>query len=523
MVKYEKPKEVSIGDIDGKFLKKQIVVVGLIEKVTQTGGPTVFELSDGTGNFLLKGFIAPGERAFPEIDMGDYVSAIVKVEEFNGEIEGSVIKISKKVGQDREQMMKVIEDKQRERARVVTTDFMSKSDILEKMRDSIVKAATEIRLAVIQNRPIIVRHHNDTDGYCSGFALQKAIVPLIEKQHTAPKAAWEYFKRAPSMAPYYEIDDSIKDSAFSLSNVAKFSNKMPLIIIADNGSGMEDLMAIKQAKVHGADVIVIDHHGFDEDVISAEVLAHVNPHLIGVDGSNISAGMICSEVARFINEDVENIIQLPAMSGYSDRIYLANSEIVDEYLKMAEADGYTKDLLNDISLVMEFVSAKVRFMESREYIDVLFGEPREHQKNLVALMAPYISNLDAKGLAIGKAASNTEKVGRVTLQTVDVETSFPGFGFFPKPGRCVGMLHDNLQEETGVAELVSVGIMSTAITFRATDKANFSSHELIKFLQEKLPDAFIEGGGHKNAASVSFVPRMKTEVWNAVKEFVGSR
>ena len=522
MGKYEKPKEVSIGDIDGKYLKKQISVAGLVEKVTQTGGPTVFELSDGTGNLLLKGFIAPGERAFPNIDMGDYISAIVKVEEFNGEIEGSIVKISKKVGQDRENMLKAIENKQRERAKVVTTDFMSKSDILEKMRDSIIKAATEIRLAIIQSRPIIVRHHNDTDGYCSGFALQKAIVPLIEKMHTAPKAAWEYFKRAPSMAPYYEIDDSIKDSAFSLSNVAKFSNKMPLIIIADNGSGMEDLMAIKQAKVHGADVIVIDHHGFDEDVISTEVLAHVNPHLIGTDGSMISAGMICSEVARFINENVNNIIQLPAMSGYSDAIFLANPGIVDEYLKMAEADGYTKELLGEISMVIDYVSAKIRFMEAREYIDVLFGEPREHQKNLVSLMAPYIRELRRKGLAMGKSSATQEKVGNVVLQIVDIEKTFPGFGFYPKPGRAIELVHDDLTSG-GVDNLVTAGVMNTAITFRATDKANFSSHELIKFLQEKLPDAFIEGGGHKNAASVSFVPRMKTEVWNTVKEFIGSR
>ena len=36
-----------------------------------------------------------------------------------------------------------------------------------------------------------IRHHNDTDGYCSGFALERAIIPLIQKQHSAPKAAWE--------------------------------------------------------------------------------------------------------------------------------------------------------------------------------------------------------------------------------------------------------------------------------------------------------------------------------------------
>jgi len=70
--------------------------------------------------------------------------------------------------------------------------------------------------------------------------------------------------RAPSVAPYYEIDDSIRDTALSLKNVAKFSNKMPLVIIVDNGSTQADLMAIKQGKVHGESFIVVDHHQFEK-------------------------------------------------------------------------------------------------------------------------------------------------------------------------------------------------------------------------------------------------------------------
>ena len=44
---------------------------------------------------------------------------------------------------------------------------------MDKLRISFIKAAQEIKLAIIQNRPIIVRHHNDTDGYCAGYALEK--------------------------------------------------------------------------------------------------------------------------------------------------------------------------------------------------------------------------------------------------------------------------------------------------------------------------------------------------------------
>jgi len=400
---------------------------------------------------------------------------------------------------------------------------MTDSPVLEKLKDTMLKAALEIRLAVIQGRPIVVRHHNDTDGYCSGFALEKAIVPLIEKQNSNPKAAWESFRRAPCMAPYYELADSIKDTANSLRAVAKFSEKMPLILIVDNGSSPEDLMAIQQGKIHGAEFIVIDHHGFDEDVISKEVVAHINPHLVEESGADFSAGMLCAEIGMLINEDVKNMEQIPALAGYADRIELSNPELMKGYMKIAESAGYDKKLLQDISLVIEFVSTKLRFMESREYIEVLFGEPREQQKKLVSLMAPHIRDLDKKGLAIGKSAANIEKFDNVTIQTVEIEKSFPGFGFFPKPGRSVGILHDNLQKETEVTSLVSIGIMNTAMTFRATDKANFSMHKIIEILKEKLPNAFVEGGGHKNAGAIGFIPRMKDEVWAIVKEYISTQ
>jgi len=496
---------------------------GVVERVIQTGGPTIFVVTDGTGNLSLKGFSSPGERTYPEIDAGDAINATVKLGEFQGELEGEIFKIAKLSNGDKKILFEKIEKIQRERAKVDKVDFLIKSPILDKLKEPFIAAATEIRLAIIQGRPIIVRHHNDADGYSSGFSLERAILPLVEKEHDSPKAAWEFYTRAPCAAPFYELSDSIIDTANSLRNVAKFSSKLPLVIIADNGSSQEDLMAIKQGKVHGIDFIVIDHHFFEKDVISKEVLVHINPFLVGEDGAKFSAGMLCTELARVINPDVENISQIPGMAGLADRIDLGNKKAVDDYLKVAEKEGYSRQLLNDISIVIDFVSAKVRFREVREYIEVLFGEPRDRQKNLIKLMAPHIRNLDAKGLAMGKSAAKLEEVNKTTLQLIFVEETFPGFGFFPKPGRAVGLVHDDLQKEKGLTNLVSIGVMRTAMTIRATDEANFSVHDLIAFLDKKVPTAFIEGGGHKNAGSINFLPNKKDEILVLVREFMKSR
>ena len=516
--KNNETKQIKIKDID--LNSKQVFIIGRIEKVIQTGGPTIFIVNDGTGTFSIKGFISAGQRAYPEVKEGDCVNSLISVGEFQDKIEGEIVKIDKLNESEKNEFFASLKSIEFERAKINPPKFLVDNVILKKLKDRFIEAATQIKLAVIQDRPIIVRHHNDTDGYSSGFALEKAILPLIIEQHSSVKAPWEFFQRAPCMAPFYKIDDSIRDTANSLHNIAKFSNKIPLIIIADNGSTPEDLIAIKQGKIHGADFIVIDHHGFDKDVISKEVLVHINPFLVGEDGEHISAGMLCAELARFINPVVRNIKQIPALAGFADKIDLANPELMEKYLKIAEEEGYTKELLDDISLVAEYVSAKIKFMEAREYIGVLFGEPRAKQEELVKLMAPHIKELDRKGIIIGKNNANQEKIGKITFQSIEIEETFPGFGFFPKPGRVISLVHDDYQRRIKTERLITAGIMRTAITLRATDGANFSVHKLLEFLNKELPDAFVSGGGHKNAGSINFLPYRREKILSYLKEFI---
>jgi len=90
--------ETLIEKLNEGSLRKKVALIGIIEKIVQTGGPTVFEINDGTGHLSLKGFVAPGKRAYPEIKEGDYIKAVVSLEEFNGEIEGDIQEIFKKTG-----------------------------------------------------------------------------------------------------------------------------------------------------------------------------------------------------------------------------------------------------------------------------------------------------------------------------------------------------------------------------------------------------------------------------------------
>jgi RecJ-like exonuclease len=65
--------------------------------------------------------------------------------------------------------------------------------------------------------------------------------------------------------------------------------------------------------------------------------------------------------------------------------------------------------------------------------------------------------------------------------------------------------------------------MNTAITLRATDESNFSVHDLITFINKKSPNSFCEGGGHKNAGSIGFIPNKKDEIVGLLKKFIELR
>ncbi len=495
--------------------KKLYTLQALVNSVTQTGGPTLFSLTDGTGTMPVKAFEGAGVRAYPNIDEGDCVEVLFTLQEFNKALEGEAIKMRKLEDFKAGKLKQEIINSQRKRAEAKDISFLVKSPVLIKLKESFLKAATEIRLAVMMNKPIIVRHHNDADGYSSGFAMERAILPLIKAQHGEGKALTTYFSRAPSATPFYEIEDSIKDTAHSLTGQARFAEKIPLIVIVDTGSSQESLLAIQQGKVHGIDFIVVDHHFFQEDVISKEVLVHINPFLVGEDGADYSAGMLCTELARFINPSVQ-IDYIPALAGFADMI--DNPSVVDAYLSIAEKKGYTKQLLHDIAAVIDFVSTKLRFMEAREYVEVLFGEPMEKQKKLVGVLAPYIRKLEAQSLTIAKAAVKKERIGKTNLHLLFIEETFSR-GVYPKPGRANGALHDLFKKE-GVQNLVSAGVLADALTIRASEDSGFNIHEFISYVKKNAGDAFPEGGGHQHAGALRFVPSKREKVLDALRDFL---
>lgn len=87
------------------------------------------------------------------------------------------------------------------------SDFLVKSEIYKKMEGQFLSALTTIKKSVLQERMIIIRHHNDCDGISAGVILEKAISSYADEEK---KKECKVFRK-PCAAPYYDLEDSLKD------------------------------------------------------------------------------------------------------------------------------------------------------------------------------------------------------------------------------------------------------------------------------------------------------------------------
>ena len=90
--------------------------------------------------------------------------------------------------------------------------------------------------------------------------MEKAVIPLLKEFNPDNDAEYHYFKRSPSKAPFYELEDVVKDLSFALEDFERHGQKLPLIVLLDNGSTEEDIVALMQAKIYDIEIVVIDHH-----------------------------------------------------------------------------------------------------------------------------------------------------------------------------------------------------------------------------------------------------------------------
>ncbi len=192
-----------------KYLGKLVHLSGEVIQIKQTGGPTIFTISDEDGTVQCAAFEKAGERAYPEIKSETIVKIIGEPSMRNSAMQVEIRSIRQLWGGDANTIKDKIESAIDKRSESHDIQFLVKSEVLEKLKPRMRNAAKLIRKAVFKSRPIIIRHHADADGITSAIAIERALLPLI-REVGGSDADRHFYRRAPSKAPFYELEDVTK-------------------------------------------------------------------------------------------------------------------------------------------------------------------------------------------------------------------------------------------------------------------------------------------------------------------------
>ena len=320
-----------------KLVGKQIMIKGEVIQVKQTGGPTIFTIADESGLVFCAAFERAGVRAYADIDSEMMVRVIGEVSLRNNQVQVEIKSMKRLWGGEASSVKDLIEQAIDRRAEPSEIEFLVKSEIMTRLLPAMKQVAKEIRRAVFKSQPIVVRHHADADGITAAVAIEMAILPLI-MEVGGPDAEYHNYRRAPSKAPFYELEDVTKDLTYALEDQTRHGQKMPLIVLMDNGSTEEDVPAMRQAQVYGLDMLVVDHH-HPHKIVDQFLIAHVNPAHQGGD-FGLTTGMLATEIARMIYPPVESKIKhFPAVSAVGDR---SEAPEAAAYIKLVE-DKYGRE------------------------------------------------------------------------------------------------------------------------------------------------------------------------------------
>ncbi len=491
--------------------KDENVIYTLKAKVSQVvrlQNVTIFTVDDGNQTLQLVKYL-PGQSAYPEIEQGCVVTFSFKKTMYEGRLQGQIVDVKKVEKNIQENVIEKVKN-------------LNKNDIFEhqdwrKLEPSLKKVSDEILNAINQKRPIILSHHADCDGYASAYILENAILYKIKQRQPDLKFIHNYYTRNASKTPYYEISDATKDISFFQSNLDRVENKTPLIIIIDNGSTCEDILAIKKAKIFGADFVVVDHHDpgkLDEHGKSQTcelVLAHSNPHLVGLS-KEFSTSMLSFRLAYYLTEEVHHDVFSATLGAVADK---CQGEPFEKFVQLSnEPLDYLQKLGNMVNLEVFFT----KYAYGELPIKDLLKKPSQKQKDLVNLYENYLEETQKELFLATEKFKEEKSWGKFQIILLDADKLTLWNDFF-SIGKITGFVHN--KHETTTNKFITLAYSDSMIVYRVYQSEKcFDGNKLVQFLKENVSFARISGGGHDVAGSIKFIPAAKKIILEKVEEFI---
>jgi RecJ-like exonuclease len=433
-----------------------VAIEGEIVSVRQTSGPTVFELRDETAVVDCAAFEEAGVRAYPEVETGDIVRLTgeirVRRDELQVETEELVVLADEERTTVEERMAQALdEEAQPERVAPLAED-----DVVEALSDDVREAATAIRRAIAESRPVVIRHAATTDGYVAGAAIERAVLPLVAEEHAATDATYHYFDRRPLEGAVYDMDDATKDVTGMLGDQARHDEKFPLFVFVAAGGTRESLDGFDLLDVYDAERVVVDGQAVDEAVREG-VETTVAPD---ADSEERTAGTVATTLAAAINDAIrDDLSHLPAVSYWDDA--------PEAYVDLAAEAGVDAETVGQLREAVALEAYYQSYEDKRELIiDLLFE--RGEGGDGVGLAEQVAEQFDTKLEAeMDTALANLERreAAGVSFAVLDTDSYTHRFDFPPKR-----LLLDELhRREADADRFVTIGIAKDELFLRATE------------------------------------------------------
>jgi RecJ-like exonuclease len=462
-----------------EYVGKRVRIEGEVITARQTSGPTVFELRDETGTVECAAFEEAGVRAYPEVDEGDVVRIEGEVERRRGDLQVETEGLVVLEDDERAAVTERMRDALVERARPEEVDPLADDAAAETVADSLRDAATAIRRAVLEGRPVVVRHAATADGYVASAAIERATLPLIRDQHQDVDAEYHYFDRRPLDGSVYDMDDATKDVTTMLSNRARHGETLPLFVFVAAGGTAESLDGLDLLDVYGARRVVIDERAVD-DAIAETVDVLVSP--AGSDAPATTATVLGANLAVHVNPDVrEDLRHLPAVSFWE--------ETPERYGDLASAADYDTEDVRTLRGAIALEAFYQSYEDKRELvIDLLFAEEAEDPVGLASnISEQFRTRMDAE---IETAEANLERheFDGETVLVLDTDAYTHRYEFPPEP-----LLLDELFRRHREECVALVGVDKDEAYVR-TDR-DVDVRELVETARAEAPGAALDARG----------------------------
>jgi len=465
--------ETDVDELDDA-IDERVRIEGEVVDVRQTSGPTIFEVRDETGTVECAAFESAGVRAYPEIETGDVIRLDGVAERRRGELQVETDEMTALEGEERETVARRLETAVEERATPADYEPLADDEGVANARESVVGAATAIRRAVFEGRPVVIRHDGSVDGFAGAAAIERAALSLVRDEHDEADAVYHYVDRRPLDGSVYDMEDAMRDVTSMLDAKERHGEKVPLFVFVDAASTEESGDGLDMLSVYDARSVVIDGGPVDEDVAAA-----ADAFLDSADPAALTGAALSTEVAVAVEAGVrDDVKHVPAISYWRG--------VPEVYADLAAEAGYDAE---DVETLREAIALEAFFQahgDKRQLIsDLLFGDAelagraseqfRERLEREVRTAAPHVERRGENGAAVG---------------VLDTDAFTHRFEFPPARVLLAALVDEG---DGGLDSIVGVGKDRLLVwSDRPVDV-----RDVAEAVREEVPDAGVEArGGH---------------------------